>query len=1212
MKNALMMFDLIRSELKLQIHNLMFCILLVVSGFVGLMAVKGLQSDHGILAWGPYYLTRLLLTVGFLIPIIQSIFVVKATVRDSQNQMEELVFTTSISKFKFLLYRWLGVMIPSLLAYFVFIIGISIGLISVSLKVKTSIDYSLLLSTLTWVSTVFMIPAMLLSSVLLFAVGLFSRSALKVYIAAGLSFFLYQILSMITGSPMMVQPFVLNETLKLVFDFFNPMATAEFYQQVKHWSIEERNTQQIMLNGSLILNRLLVTLVTLVSAVLVYNTYSLTLRSSKQRKQSKQKNRKTNNNENSNVTLNPIFPEQKNYSSALFSLIKNEYLASVKTKTFMFISAICAFMIGSHVLSTFTYQETLGVTSLATTTIAINEYISNILPKLSSLFLILFAAEIMWRDKELHIADLLDVTPITNVQRFMAKWLALVFIPFTFITLAIVISVFLQLLFGGVIEPLLYLSLYLYVGLPLICVATLLLFINALSPHKITAIGISLVFVILSQSKLGQLIGLEHGLFKFGTAPALMHSELVGFSATSDAFWGYMMLWSSISILLALTSFKLMNRGHATISIKSLSKINFQQANRSLVSVFIIFSLSALLSTANIYYQTNIVGNYISKDDHNQWKANYEKTYGKYRDLKQPTVIDVTTEIDLFPSERRYVLNGKFILQNKTKQPISKVLIYTHRDVTYTNVELTNATLKAFEPNFNQYIYTLNKPLKPLETIELTFSASRTHNGYNGTVSDSFITKDFAYFLNVRYVPRVGFSQHSTIKNDVLRADYGLASLPPETTIEQDIAKYNGDFSFQYQWATIETTVSTHIDHIAVAPGELLRHVVLNNRNVYHYKTVKAVRHIQPIMSGKLSLSQRMVDGTNLEVYHVAKHTKIAQDHLDAMADTLTYGNKHFGPYQAKHLRIFEMPNVLKTPGYAMPQTILLDERYGFSVDRTNTAAFDHLYRRTSHETAHQWWGLILDSAITEGSSVLSETVTNYTQAQLLHQKYGPEYHNRLMEWSNDRYFFDTGQTTTIEKPLYRTDEHHILYSKGTIAMNALGNKLGTDKINEALKNLLNNHQYPEKPATSLDFIDELNIVTDFKYEALIHYWLKEVAVNDWSIETAELTLRDNGEYQVSVCLSNKLGASYPELEVELGLFSEDPVFFYDKPKDQRTLMNSTIKLDGTQNCFEYQVPEKPNFVSIDPYFQTLDQKRENNLMALTITNNQYSDGNKQ
>jgi hypothetical protein len=1203
MKGLLMMFDLILSELKLQTNNLMFYLLLLISIFVGLMAVKGLQSDNGVLAWGPYYLTRLLLTVGFLIPVIQSIFVVKATVRDAQYHMEELTFTTSISKFKFLLYRWLGVFIPSLLAYFSFLIGICIGLILVSLEVDIPIDHNLLLSTLTWVSTVFMIPAMLLSSVLLFTLGLFSRSSLKVYIAAGLSFFLYQILSAITGSPMMAQPFVLNETLKLVFDFVNPMATSEFYQQVKHWSMEERNSQQVMLNGSLMVNRLLLMLLTIGSALLVYKFYSLTLRSSKKIKHFKKINIKIENNESSKITLNPIFPAKKSSSSAFFSLMKYEYLASITTKTFILISAICAFMIGSNVLSTFTYQETLGVTSLATTTIAINEYISNILPKLSSLFLVLFSAEIMWRDKELHIGDLIDVTPISNVQRFMAKWSALVFIPFTFITLAIVISVFLQLFFGGVIEPLLYLSLYIYVGLPLICVATLLLFINALSPNKITAIGLSLVVVILSQSNLGQFIGLEHGIFKFGTSPQLIHSELVGFSATSDAFWGYMMLWGSISVLLVLTSFFLMNRGHSKVTIKSLRKINFKQVNPALTSVFILFSLSTLFATANIYYQTKTVGNYVSNNDHNQWKANYEDTYGKYQGLKQPTVIDVTTEIDLFPSERRYVLKGKFILQNKTEQLISEVLINTHKDVTYTNVELKNATLKTFDPSFNQYIFTLNEPLQPLETVELTFNASRTHNGYNGTITDSFVTKDFVYFLDVRYVPKVGFSKHLTLKNEMLRAHYGLIPLPPEKTIEEDIIRYNGDFSFQYQWATIETKISTHIDHIAVAPGELLRHVVLNNRNVYHYKTVDAVRHIQAIVSGKLSLSQRMLDGTNLEVYHLEKHTKIAQEHLDSMADTLAYGNKHFGQYQAKQLRVIEMPNVLKTPGYAMPQTILLDERYGFSVDRKNTKAFDHLYRRTSHETAHQWWAHSLDSAITEGSSVLSETISNYTQAQLLKQKYGAEYHNRFMQWSSDRYFMDRGQTTTTEKPLYRTDEHHILYSKGTIAMNALGKKLGTDKINEALKILLKNHRYPKKPATSLDFIHALNSATNFKQEALINYWLKEVAVNDWKIETAELSMLDNSKYQVSVCLSNKLGASYPELEVELGLFTENPVFLYDKPKDQRTLMNRTIKIDSTKNCFKYQVPDRPNFVSIDPYYQTLDQERENNLMPLTLIN---------
>jgi len=1198
-----MMFDLIRSELKLQTHTFMFYLLLLLSGFVGVMIVKGLQSDEGVLAWGPYYLNRLLLAIASIIPIVQSIFVVKATVRDAENHMEELIFTTSISKLKFIFYRWLGAFIPSFVAYFVFLIGICIGLVSVSLKVQIPIDHHLLLSTLLWVSTVFIIPAMLLSSVLLFALGLFSRSALKVYIAAGLSFFLYQILNMITGSPMMAQPFVLNETLKLVFDFLNPTATAEFYQQAKHWSIEERNTQQIILNSSLVLNRLLVMFATIGSALLVYKFYALRLGSSKKIKPAKLNNKSLVSNGNTKITLTPIFPEQKNTSSALFSLIKNEYLTSVTTKTFIFISAICAFIIGSNVLSTFTYQETLGVTSIATTTIAINEYMHNILPKLSSLFLILFAAEIMWRDKELQIADLIDVTPISNVQRFMAKWTALVCIPFTFITLAIVISVTLQLLFGGVIEPLLYFSLYLYVGVPLICVATLLLFINSLSPNKITAIIISVVVIVLSQSNFGQFIGLEHGLVKFGSSPQLIHSEIVGFSSTSDAFWGYMSLWGSISVLLALTSFRLMNRGYSTVSIKSLSKINIKQTSRAFISAFILFSLLSLLATANIYYQTNIAGSYMSQADHNQWKADYEKAYRKYSALKQPRVVDITTEIDLFPNEGRYVLNGKFILQNKTEQPIAEVLINTHRDVTYTSVDLKKATLKTFDPKFNQYIYILNTPLKPLETIELTFSASRKHHGYNGIISDSFVTKDFVYFRGLRYVPRVGFSKHLTVNNAALRDDYGLSPLPPKTTVEQDIVKYNGDFSFQYQWATIDTTVSTHIEHIAVATGELLSHLVVNNRNVYHYKTVNAVHTMQPIVSGKLSLSKRTVDETNLEVYHLAKHTKIAQEHLDSMADTLTYSNKHFGQYQAKQLRVFEMPNVLLIPGLALPQMIFLDERLGFSVDRTNTEAFDHLYRRTAHETAHQWWGHSLDSAITEGASMLSETLSNYTQQLLLNHKYGPEYHNRYLQWSSARYFLDRGQSTITEKPLYRTDERHILYSKGSVAMNALGKKLGTNKINEALKNLLKSHGYPEKPPTSLDFIDELNFVTDFKYEALIHYWLKEVAVNDWSIETAELAHLENGDYQVSACLSNKLGVSYPELEVELGLFSEDPAFLYDKPKDQRTLMNSTIKLDGIQNCFEYQVSEQPSFISIDPYYQTLDQERENNVMQLTISN---------
>jgi hypothetical protein len=820
----------------------------------------------------------------------------------------------------------------------------------------------------------------------------------------------------------------------------------------------------------------------------------------------------------------------------------------------------------------------------------------------------------MWRDKEFNIGDLIDATPISNTQRFLAKWSALVFIPFTFISLAIVISTLLQLAHGGLIEFSVYASLYVYVGFPLVCTATMVLFINAVSANKLTAIAMSLVVVILSQSTLGQYIGLEHGLWQFGSSPQLMHSEMVGFSATSDAFWGYLALWSALSVLMALMSFKLMSRGRSVFSLKQLAKINWRQTNNTSIALVSLFIVLTSVSAGHVYYQTNVVGNYQASNEQLQWRADYERQYDQYKALKQPSIIAVKTAIELYPSERRYALNATFTLQNKTNKAISSVLISTHRDVTYSNVVLENAELVEYSPNFFQYLYKLNKPLKPQESIELTFQAERTHNGYNGITSDSFFTPDFIYFRDMRYMPYFGFSDHYTLHNNIARKEYNLALLPASLSLEQDIVKYNGDFSEQYKWATIETKVSTSVDHMAVAPGELINSMTVNNRNEFHYKTQQAIRKLQPIVSGKLTLSKRDVDGTSLEVYHLKKHSSIAQEHLDSMADTLQYGNRHFDQYPAKQLRLFEMPNVLRMSGYAMPQIMLLDERLGFSVDRTDPDAFDHLYRRTAHETAHQWWGHGLDSAITEGGSMMVETLAVYTQAQLLNKKYGPEYMHRLLQYANDRYFFARGQSHESEKPLYRASENHLIYSKGTVAMNALQNRLGENKVNEALRIVLKNHRYPNKPATSLDFIQALNTVTSFNHKSFINYWLKGIAVSDWKIEKAEVSALAGGRFKVSVCVSDKFieaakGNDFGEplsstlnLTVDIGVFTEHPANFYDKPLDKRTLAQETLKISAQnkpkhwQSCAEFEVAHKPTFVAVDPYYQTLDQHRDNNV----------------
>src|SRR5690606_35079778 len=96
--------------------------------------------------------------------------------------------------------------------------------------------------------------------------------------------------------------------------------------------------------------------------------------------------------------------------------------------------------------------------------------------------------------------------------------------------------------------------------------------------------------------------------------------------------------------------------------------------------------------------------------------------------------------------------------------------------------------------------------------------------------------------------------------------------------------------------------------------------------------------------------------------------------------DTLDYAGTHFSPYSADTISLVATPNFLPMTGYAMPQLFFIGEDVGFAVDLDNRQAFDHLYRRTVHETSHQWWGHGLDGAKTEGETVLVETLAKYTE----------------------------------------------------------------------------------------------------------------------------------------------------------------------------------------------------------------------------------------
>lgn len=1189
-------------ELKLQIKSLPFLLVCLATIAVAYLLTSTQMMHNDVANWGYLEVSKKLFTLGLFMPVIVAIFAVKACLRDTLFNMQELVFTASISTRHLVWSRFLGVVFASIILLLIFVAAYVLSLVFLS---EQAINYQVLFMALLSTSLLFILPAILLAASIFCALATTFQSSLAIYLLAGASVLVYQLLLVFTGSPLMANPSSISPFFNQMFNWADPLASGVFFQQTKYWTVEQRNFGSISMNNEFIVNRVVTILFMLSSLALSLFTFHRRVGTENNKKLPADKPAAKQS--NSDITL-PEVPAHFNSTQqwqAFFSLLKLEYKTTIKTKLFAILSLFWLVVVGTEAMTGLTYIESLGVTPIATTSLAINRFAFDVIPNFGVLFLVLFSAEVMWRERSLDIASSVDSSPVHNWQLFFAKLSALIAVPLTFITLAILVSASLQLLYAGPIDWLTYLSLYVICGLPLLFWACLFTFIHSICSSKVIAIVISILLVLITHTSLGESLGLEHGLLKFAYSPINTHSAMTDYSQQLDAFIGYMAVWFSVSLLLVLFGFALLRRGVDINLITRIRQMSSSLTTKGKLATAVAVILT-ITSSGSVYYHTNVVGLYQSYNDKLNWRLGYEHKYQQYRGMPTPTVVKAKNKVAIYPDQRMLAINTNLTLQNNHKTNLNTLLISVSTMAKYKNMHLQGAELIEFDSNFNQYLFKFNVPMKPNEQRQLSFDLTKHQTGYMASQQDSFITNNFVYFRDLRYMPFLGYSKHNQLNNDQLREQHGLAPLATPLTLSEDIAKHQGDFSKHYSWANVETIISTKQSHLAIAPGELVNQWLENNRRFFHYQTKHPIRYVVGIVSGELTKSVRQTNSVSIEVYHTPSQKLHAQQHLQAMVDTINYGNQHFGRYNAKQLRLVATPSTVGLSGYALPQLMFIDEERGFLTDLSNEYAFDHLYRRTTHEVAHQWWGHGVNGASTEGETMLVETLAVYTQDQLLKQKYGAAYVNRLLEYEHDRYFNGRGRSAEQELPLYRGDENHLMYSKGNIAMNALAEKLGTEVVNQALAQLVNNHSYPEKPATTLDFIGYLKHLADDEGDSFVEQQLQQVVINDWQIESVKSTEVKQG-FHTEVCLNNlgfeldKQGnkQNVPELaHVQLVLLNEHPSQVFDLEQTSDPMATNTISSTSAR-CYILNTKNKPNFAAIDPYYLSLDINRANNIVAI-------------
>ena len=89
--------------------------------------------------------------------------------------------------------------------------------------------------------------------------------------------------------------------------------------------------------------------------------------------------------------------------------------------------------------------------------------------------------------------------------------------------------------------------------------------------------------------------------------------------------------------------------------------------------------VSAAATGTFVFYNTNILNEYLSSDAVERRFAEYETRYGKYRRLPQPRITAIQSSVDLYPDERRAEIRGTYRVVNRSSGAIDSLHVAISR-----------------------------------------------------------------------------------------------------------------------------------------------------------------------------------------------------------------------------------------------------------------------------------------------------------------------------------------------------------------------------------------------------------------------------------------------------------------------------------------------------------------------------------------------------
>jgi hypothetical protein len=1123
--------------------------------------------------------------LGCLGVIVVAAMMGRSVQQDFEYDMHHFFFSAPIRKYQYMLGRFIGAYLTLAVVFSSILLGAWLGTFIPGIDPERLGNPPLAAWLIPYFTT--LLPNLFIFGAIFFVLAALTRRMLPVYISS---------VVMLIGY--IVAPGLARDLdYKTLAALIDPFGTAAAINLTEYWPIAERNTRLVLPEGVYLLNRVIWTSFSLVVLLLGYWRFRF-VSSIDSGKADARGDAEPALRISHSASHTHEAPDFKSRSLGLL-LAKMSWLnlrETVKNVYFLVIvlAGVLTMFAGAldmgSMYGTKTYPVTYMVLEMVTDTFALFMLVITTF----------YAGELVWRERENRMAQMLDALPVPSWLPMLSKLFALIGLQALLMLVVMLCGMAIQ-VFNGYFqfEPGLYFQHLFTIQLPAYAaVAVLAIAAQVLINHKYMAHFAMIVYYVASITLPS--LGIEHPLLVYGTSPSFVYSAMNGYGHYLVRERWFELYWGGAALILVVLSLLFWARGNNDEWRQRISLA--RHALTMPVLAALALGASIVLGAGGVlFYNLHIANCYKSTYQKLADRADYERKYKQLAGLAQPRITDVQLGVAIEPEKRSLQVKGRYMLENKSGQPITD--IYITQDTTADLQPLRFgqvAHLKMKDEDLGVYRYTLSTPLAPGARMPLEFELAYAPKGILGLGQDTPVVGNGTFFNNT-VLPHIGYQRQAELTDPRDRKRHGLPA--QERALPRDDPKglANNYLGNDADWVTFDATVSTSADQIAVAPGSLEKEWKAKGRRYFHYKMDKPILNFYAFQSARYAVKHDWWQDVGIEIYYHPGH----EYNLDRMAkgvkDALDYYSKNYSPYQHKVVRIVEFPRYAKF-AQSFPNTIPYSESVGFiaKVDDKNPKDIDYPFYITAHEVAHQWWAHQLVGGDTRGATVLSETLSEYSALMVMKKQYGPDKMRRFLRYDLNKYLLGRALENKKELPLADNENQpYIHYRKGSLAMYQLQDVLGEDKVNAVLKGLLAKHAFNTAPYPSVTvLVDALRGIAAPEQAYLIDDLFNSIVLHDNRALSATARKRADGKYEVTLKVhASKLRAD--ELGAEKEVPIRDLIDLGVDDKDGNSLLRERKLMSQKEGVYTLVVNGRPAKAGIDPDNKLIDRKPDDNMIAV-------------